>query len=76
MLGDGIQDTLPPKMAPCPIDLKLEKLETTAEEVMSLLLLESVCLVTQLCPTLCNPFFDSSSPGSSVHGIFQARILE
>ena len=27
------------------------------------------------CPTLCDPI-DSSLPGSSVHGIFQARVLE
>ena len=32
-------------------------------------------LVTQLCLTLCNPM-DCSLPGSSVHGIFQARVLE
>ena len=32
-------------------------------------------LVTQLCPTLCNPI-DYSPQGSSVHGILQARILE
>ena len=32
-------------------------------------------LVAQSCPTLCNPM-DWSSPGSSVHGILQARILE
>ena len=32
-------------------------------------------LVTQLCPTLCDPM-DCSPPGSSVHGILQARILE
>ena len=32
-------------------------------------------LVAQLCPTLSNPV-DSSPPGSSVHGILQARILE
>ena len=31
--------------------------------------------VAYLCPTLCDPI-DSSLPGSSVHGIFQARILE
>ena len=31
--------------------------------------------VTQLCPTLCNPM-DCSLPGSSIYGIFQARILE
>ena len=30
---------------------------------------------TQLCPTLCNPMY-CSPPGSSVYGIFQARILE
>ena len=30
--------------------------------------------VTQSCPTLCNPM-DCSLPGS-IHGIFQARILE
>ena len=29
----------------------------------------------QLCLTLCNPM-DQSPPGSSVHGILQARILE
>ena len=32
-------------------------------------------LVTQLCPTLCNPM-DCRPPGSSVLGILQARILE
>ena len=32
-------------------------------------------LVTRLCPTLCNPM-DCGPPGSSVHGILQARILE
>ena len=31
--------------------------------------------VAQLCPTLSNPM-DFSLPGSSVHGIFQARVLE
>ena len=34
-----------------------------------------LCLVTQSCPTLCGPM-DYSLPGSSVHGIFQAKILE
>ena len=32
-------------------------------------------LVTRSCPTLCHPM-DYSPPGSSVHGILQARILE
>ena len=29
----------------------------------------------QLCPTLSDPM-DCSLPGSSIHGIFQARVLE
>ena len=33
------------------------------------------CSVTQWCSTLCNRM-DRNPPGSSVHGIFQARILE
>ena len=31
--------------------------------------------VTQSCPTLCDPI-DCSLSGSSIHGIFQARMLE
>ena len=34
-----------------------------------------LCLVAQSCPTLCDSM-DCSPPGSSVHGILQARILE
>ena len=34
-----------------------------------------VVLVAQSCPTLSNPK-DCSPPGSPVHGILQARILE
>ena len=31
--------------------------------------------VAELCPTLCDPM-DCSLPGSSVHGIFRAKVLE
>ena len=31
--------------------------------------------VAQSCPTLSNPM-DCSPPGSTIHGIFQARVLE
>ena len=34
-----------------------------------------VCSITQSCLTLCDPM-DCSPPGSSIHGILQARILE
>ena len=39
------------------------------------LLLECESEVAQSCPTLCDPM-DYSPPGSSIHGILQARILE
>ena len=34
-----------------------------------------MCSVAQWCPTLCDPM-DCSPPGSSVHGVFLARIFE
>ena len=37
--------------------------------------LEHVCLVAQSCPTLRDPM-DGGPPGSSVHGLLQARTLE
>ena len=38
---------------------------------------QGLCCATSLqpCPTLCHPM-DCSLPGSSAHGILQARILE
>ena len=36
---------------------------------------ESESEVAQSCPTLCDPM-DCSLPGSSLHGILQARVLE
>ena len=36
---------------------------------------EEMCSIAQSCLTLCDPM-DYNPPGSSVHGIFQARILE
>ena len=61
----------------CPVALpglvimffKLLKIVGTTSELMH------ACLVTQSCPTLCDPL-DCSLPGSSVHGILQAIILE
>ena len=38
-------------------------------------ILTAKSLVTQSCPTLCNPM-DCNLPGSSHHGIFQKRVLE
>ena len=40
-----------------------------------LLYIQCVFLITQLCLTLCDPM-DCSLPGSSLHGILEARILK
>ena len=51
----------------------------TSVVALSFIILSNfICLkvkVAQLCTTLCDPM-DYGLPGSSVHGIFQARILE
>ena len=44
-------------------------------QLIGLRLFESESEIAQSCPTLCESM-DYSLPGSSVHGIFQARILE
>ena len=45
-----------------------------AGQIPFYLTVEVWCAVAQSCLTLCNPV-DYNPPGSSVHGIFQARIL-
>ena len=44
-------------------------------KVLNWIYIQCVCMHAQSCLTLCDPM-DSSPPGSSVHGIVQARILE
>ena len=57
---------------PSPPKKKKKKEENAPERNYSGL---SESVVAQSCLTLCNPM-DCSLPGSSTHGIFQARILE
>ena len=45
------------------------------QERGSTLVISACAKSRQSCPTLCDPL-DRSLPGSSVHGILQARILE
>ena len=49
--------------------------EPERETYLFSFLLATIGEVAQSCPTLCDPK-DCSLPGSSVHGIFQARVLE
>ena len=82
----GLQHTRPPCPSPSPRLRRLMPTESVMPSnhlVLSPLLLPpsifpgmSVCvLVAQSCPTLCDPM-DCSLPGSFVHGILQARVLE
>ena len=70
----------PPGNLPNP-GIKAESLALQAESLplapsgKSLKSLESESEVAQLCLTLCD-YIDCSLPGSSVHGIFQAIVLE
>ena len=53
------------------------KQQALQKEMMGLLktLYMAAAKSLQSCPTLCDPI-DRSPSGSSVHGIFQARVLE
>ena len=53
-------------------DLKFSSTQTLFSILFNL---EREREVAQSCPTLCDPM-DCSLPGSSIHGIFQARVLE
>ena len=58
------------------LHLHLQILLVLALSYCKILCLYSLCsLVTQSCPTLCDPM-DCRLPGSSFHGILQARVLE
>ena len=48
---------------------------STLYDLMSCVCVCVCVLVAQLYPTLCNPMH-CSPPGSSLHGILQAKILE
>ena len=50
-------------------------LSSVIDDTLLFIFCMHMCLVAKSCPTLCNPM-DFNPPGSSVHGIFQARILE
>ena len=67
--GDGS-----PPGYPCPWDSP-GKNTVGCHFLLQCLKVKSESEVAQSCPTLCDPM-DCRIPGSSVHGIFQARVLE
>ena len=61
--------------APCPWDSPGKNTGVGCHFLLQCMKVKSETEVAQLCPTPSNPM-DCSPPGSSVHGIFQARVLE
>ena len=72
-LCDSI-DGSPPGL-PCPWDSPGKNTGVGCHFLLQCIKVKSESEVAQPCPTPSNPM-DHSPPGSSVHGIFQARVLE
>ena len=64
-----------PTRLPCPWDTPGKNTEVGCHCFLQCMKVKSEREVAQSCPTVSNPM-DYSLPGSSIHGIFQARVLE
>ena len=64
-----------PTRLPCPWDSPGKNTGVGCHFLLQCMKVKSESEVTQSCLILCDPIY-CSLPGSSVHGIFQARILE
>ena len=64
-----------PNMLPHPWDSPGKNTGVGCHFLLQWVKMKSESKVAQSCPTLYDPM-DCSLPGSSVHGIFQARVLE
>ena len=64
-----------PTRLPCPWDSPGKYTEVGCHFLLQCMKVKSEREVTESCPTLSDPM-DCSPPGSSVHGILQARVPE
>ena len=64
-----------PTRLPCPWDSPGKNTGVGCHFLLQCMKVKSESEVAQPCSTLCDPM-DCSLPGSSVHGILQARVLE
>ena len=64
-----------PTSLPCPWDSPGKNTAVGCRFLLQCMKVKSEREVAQSCPTLSDPM-DCSPPGSSVHGIFQVRVLE
>ena len=74
-LCDPIDWTMQPTRLPGPWDSPGKNTGVGCYFLLQYMKVKSASEVTQSCPTLSDPM-DCSTPGSSIHGIFQARVLE
>ena len=64
-----------PNRLPCPWDSPGKNTGVGCHFLLQCMKVRIESEVAHLCPTLSN-LMDCSSPGSSIHGVFQARVLE
>ena len=64
-----------PTRLPCPWDSPGKNTGVGCHFLLQYMQVKNESEVAQLCPTLSDPM-DCSPPGSSIHGIFQVRVLE
>ena len=74
-LCDPIDWTMQPARLPRPWDSPGKNTGVGCHFLLQCMKVKSESEVIQLCPTCSDPM-DCSPPGSSIHGIFQARVLE
>ena len=75
-MSDSVQSyRQQPTRLPCPWDSSGKNTGVGCHFLLQCVKVKSESEVAQSCPTLGNPM-DCSIPGSSIHGIFQARVLE
>jgi len=75
-LSDSVRPHRPqPTRLPRPWDSPGKNTGVGCHFLLQCMKVKSESEVTQSCPTLSDPM-DCSPPGSSIHGILQARVLE
>ena len=67
--------TRQPTRLPCPWDSPGKNTGVGCHFLLQCMKVKRESEVAQSCPTLCDPM-DCSPPGSSIHGILQARVLK
>ena len=76
VMSDSVQPhRRQPTRLPCPWDSPGKNTGVGCHFLLQCMKVKSESEVAQSCPTVSYPM-DCSPPGSSVHGIFQARVLE